>query len=52
MKIIIIIYFDFKIKWYNVINIFIYVLRQLIKLIVIYYILNGFFILRILIEVK
>jgi hypothetical protein len=52
MGIVIIAHFNLKVKQYNVINIFIYTLRQLNKPIITYYILNGFPILRMLIKVK
>jgi hypothetical protein len=52
MGIVIIAYFNLKVKLYNIINIFIYTLRQLDGPAITYYILNGFPILRMLIKVK
>ena len=48
----IITHFDLEIKQYDVVNAFIYASRQSIKSAVTCYILDGFFILRILVEVK
>jgi hypothetical protein len=48
----IIAYFNLKVKQYNVINAFIYALRQLDGPAITYYIPNGFLILGMLIKVK
>jgi hypothetical protein len=45
-------YFNLKVKQYNIINAFIYALRQLDRPVITYYMPNGFFILRMLVKVK
>jgi hypothetical protein len=52
MGIVITAYFNLKVKQYNVINVFIYALKQLDKPTITCYILNGFPILGMLIKVK
>ena len=52
MGIAIIAHFNLKVKQYNIVNIFIYTLRQLDGPTITCYILNGFLIPRMLIKVK
>jgi hypothetical protein len=52
IEIVITAHFNLKVKQYNVVNIFIYALRQLDRPIITYYIPNGFLILKMLIKVK